>query len=481
MIKNSDYEARNKYRNTRTSFWDSVARKRDTWTGMGGYYHRRLQEIYRFIVPERMKVLEIGCAEGDLLAALKPARGIGVDFSHEMIVRAKERHPECEFLIDDAHDIEMNEKFDFIILSDLVNDLWDVQGVLKRMQQVASSQTRIIINTYSRLWELPLGIAKKVNLAAPVLPQNWLTVEDIENLLNLSGFEVVRHWEEMLWPVATPGLSTFGNRYLVKLWPFNLLTLCHIIVAKRQPWEGEMRTKPYVSVIVPARNEAGNIPAIMQRIPELGAGTEVIFVEGHSTDNTFEIIQKTIAAHPERRSMSLQQTGIGKGDAVRLGFSKAHGDILMILDADMTVPPEDLPRFYNAIISGIGEFANGVRLVYPMERDAMRFVNLVGNKFFSLAFSWLLGQPVKDTLCGTKALWRHDYERIAANRTYFGDFDPFGDFDLLFGAAKLNLKIRDIPIRYRDRKYGSTNIRRWKHGWLLVRMVLFALGRMKFV
>ncbi|MEI6315268.1 MAG: glycosyltransferase family 2 protein, partial [Syntrophus sp. (in: bacteria)] len=214
---------------------------------------------------------------------------------------------------------------------------------------------------------------------------------------------------------------------------------------------------------------------------EMGAGTEVIFVEGHSTDNTFEIIQKAIAAHPERRSMSLQQTGIGKGDAVRLGFSKAHGDILMILDADMTVPPEDLPRFYNAIISGIGEFANGVRLVYPMERDAMRFVNLVGNKFFSLAFSWLLGQPVKDTLCGTKALWRHDYERIAANRTYFGDFDPFGDFDLLFGAAKLNLKIRDIPIRYRDRKYGSTNIRRWKHGWLLLRMVIFALGRMKFV
>jgi glycosyltransferase involved in cell wall biosynthesis len=166
---------------------------------------------------------------------------------------------------------------------------------------------------------------------------------------------------------------------------------------------------------------------------------------------------------------------------VRLGFQHAQGDILMILDADLTVPPEDLPRFYNALYKGRAEFINGVRLVYPMEKEAMRFLNLLGNKFFSLVFSWLLGQPIKDTLCGTKALWKTDYERIAANRSYFGDFDPFGDFDLLFGAAKLNLKIIEVPIRYRERTYGTTNISRWKHGWLLLRMVFFALRRIKFV
>jgi hypothetical protein len=166
---------------------------------------------------------------------------------------------------------------------------------------------------------------------------------------------------------------------------------------------------------------------------------------------------------------------------VRLGFTKAAGDILMILDADLTVAPRDLPRFFEAIASGQGEFINGVRLVYPMEDEAMRFFNLVGNKFFSWAFSWLLGQPIKDTLCGTKVLWRTDYERIAANRSYFGDFDPFGDFDLLFGAAKLNLKIVEIPIRYAARRYGTTNIERWKHGWILLRMVLFAARRIKFV
>jgi glycosyltransferase involved in cell wall biosynthesis len=232
---------------------------------------------------------------------------------------------------------------------------------------------------------------------------------------------------------------------------------------------------------VPARNEAGNIDQIFQRTPEMGGGTELVFVEGHSQDNTYEAIEAAGAQYPERRWQLWRQTGAGKGDAVRLGFAKARGEILMILDADLTVPPEYLPRFLEVLLSDKGELVNGCRLVYPMQEQAMRYLNLVGNKFFSLAFTWLLGQPVKDTLCGTKVLYKTDYEWIADNREYFGDFDPFGDFDLLFGAAKLNLKIVDLPVRYRERTYGDTNIQRWKHGWLLIKMVLFAARRLKFV
>ncbi|HQI02368.1 MAG TPA: glycosyltransferase family 2 protein, partial [Deltaproteobacteria bacterium] len=230
-----------------------------------------------------------------------------------------------------------------------------------------------------------------------------------------------------------------------------------------------------------ARNEAGNIEEILQRVPEMGGGTEIVFVEGNSKDKTYEAIEKAIANHPERRCRLFRQTGVGKGDAVRLGFKEASGDILMILDADMTVPPEDLPRFYEAIRSGEGEFINGVRLVYPMEKQAMRYLNLAGNKFFSLAFSWLLGQPIKDTLCGTKVLSKEDYETLARNRSYFGDFDPFGDFDLLFGSAKMNMKIVEMPIRYAERKYGETNIDRWRHGWLLLKMTWYAMKKIKFI
>lgn len=469
------------YRRAREAHWDEIARKLDNWKGWGGYYHQRLARIYQFLVAPGQRVLELGCGQGDLLAALKPAVGMGVDFSIELVERARRRHPKLRFIHADTHELPLNEKFDVIILSDLVNDLWDVQRVLQQVTRLTTPRTRIILNTYSRLWEQPLALAERLGLAKPTLFQNWLTVEDLTGLLRLADFEVIRNWPEILFPLRAPLLAAFANRYLVRLWPFRLFALTNFLIAQPRPQRAPITEEPLVSVIVPARNEAGNIPAIFARTPEMGRGTELIFVEGHSSDDTYEAIQREIAAHPERRCQLFQQTGVGKGDAVRLGFAKASGEVLMILDADLTVPPEDLPRFYEALRAGKCEFVNGVRLVYPMEKQAMRFFNLVGNKFFSLAFSWLLGQPIKDTLCGTKVLWKADYERIAANRAYFGDFDPFGDFDLLFGAAKLNLKIVEVPIRYRERIYGATNIKRWQHGWLLLKMVLFAARRIKFV
>ncbi|HET9910253.1 MAG TPA: bifunctional class I SAM-dependent methyltransferase/glycosyltransferase family 2 protein, partial [Anaerolineales bacterium] len=444
--------------------------------GMGGWYHHRLQEIYRFHIGPNRKVLEIGCAEGNLLAALKPERGVGIDFSEEMICRAKEFHPELELFHADAHDLsEINETFDAIILSDLVNDLWDVQRVFEQVKRLCKPHTRILLNFYSRLWQFPLSLARRLNFASPNLYQNWLTREDVDGLLRLAGFETIRVTQEILWPLPLGGLA---NRFLVRLWPFYELALSNLVIARPAP---ERAAEPVVSVIVPARNESGNIKAIFERTPRMGRETELIFVEGHSRDDTYAAIEREIAAHPSTPSLLLRQTGIGKADAVRLGFSQARGEVLMILDADLTVPPEDLPRFTEALVSGKGEFINGVRLIYPMEKEAMRTLNFLGNKFFSMAFSWLLGQPIKDTLCGTKVLWKQDYEQIAANRSYFGDFDPFGDYDLIFGAAKLNRKIVDLPIRYRERTYGSTNISRWKHGMLLLRMVAFAARRLKFV
>ena len=473
-------EKRN-YQKTRIEHWDAVARSMDEWKWFSGYYHRRITEVFKFLVPPGQRIIEIGCAQGDLLASLKPSLGIGVDFSGEMITRARKRHPDLEFIQADAHSMDINQKFDFIILSDLVNDVHDVQSVFQQIMQLATPRSRIIINTYSGLWELPLSIVKKLRLSKPLLLQNWLTVEDISGLLTLAGFEVIRHWEEIIWPLPTPLLDKLMNRIIAKIWPFKYFALTNFIVARPSLNQYVTQKEPRVSVIVPVRNEAGNIPDIFKRVPEMGAGTELVFVEGHSSDNTYDAVKNTIPVFPHRRCKLFQQTGVGKGDAVRLGFASASGEILMILDGDLTVSPEDLPRFYDVLYSGKGEFVNGVRLVYPMEQEAMRFMNLVGNKFFSLAFSWLLGQPIKDTLCGTKVLWKEDYERIAQNRSYFGDFDPFGDFDLLFGAAKMNLKIIEMPIRYGERTYGSTNISRWSHGWLLLKMVMFATRRIKFI
>jgi hypothetical protein len=424
--------------------------------------------------------LEVGCGEGDLIAALQPGFGVGIDFSSTMIEDAKRRHDSVFFVQADAHSLPMDTTFDVIILSDLLNDVWEVQTVLEEVSRLSSPNTRILINSYNRLWEPLLAIADRLNLARPNLYQNWLTIEDLKNLLHLSEMEIIRTWPEILWPLNTPLLASFCNRFLCRFWPIHHLALTHILVARPIPRELDP-VEPTISVIVPTRNEAGNIPEIFKRMPDFSLPLEVIFVEGHSQDDTYAVIEAHIQQEQRWRSKLFRQQGEGKGDAVREGFLHAEGDILIILDADLTVPPEDLPRFIDALQSYKAEFANGVRLVYPMHEEAMRFVNLIGNKFFSLGFSWVLGQSIKDTLCGTKAMWRKDYEVIAENRSYFGDIDPFGDFDLLLGAAMSNLKIVDIPIRYRRRTYGSTNISRWRHGALLFKMLLTAARKIKFV
>jgi SAM-dependent methyltransferase len=465
------------YQRVRRAAWNDVAKHSPgSW---GGYYRRRLQQIYGLLIPGGARVLEIGCAHGDLLASLKPSYGLGVDFSPEMIQSARSRYPELDFQITDVCDLDLKgETFDFIILSDVVNDLWDVYAALTKVSSCCGPRTRIIINIFSHLWERPLAWAQWLGIATPTLPQNWLTTGDLGNLLRLSGYEPLRCWPEVVAPLPVPGAG-IANRVLAKIAPFRWFAMTNCLVAR--PAAEPSKRLPSVSVVVAARNESGHIDELMARIPEMGAGTEIIFVEGNSTDDTFEVIERVIAENPHRNCKLLKQSGKGKGDAVRAGFAAATGDVLMILDADISVPPEDLPRFYEVLVSGRGEFANGVRLVYPMQDQAMRFANLVGNKFFAWAFSWLLGQPIRDTLCGTKVMWKAAYERISANRSYFGEFDPFGDFDLLFGAAKLNLKIMEVPIRYRARRYGETNISRWRHGLVLLRMVMFAARRIKFV
>jgi SAM-dependent methyltransferase len=440
-------------------------------------YRALLAHHYNLLIPAEASVLEIGCGPGTLLGALRAKRKVGVDLSPAQIATARCHVPEAEFFTQAGELLELSETFDVIIVSDTLNLAADVQRLLERLHTVAHADTRLILNFQNTLWRPWLSLARGLGLKARQPQNSWLASSDVRNLLRLAGWTPVTRQSRILVPFAAFGIGSAINRWLAPLLQWFCLTIFFVARRSRTP----LAKPATVSVIIPARNEAGNIAAAVARTPEMGAGTELVFVEGHSRDDTWGAIQRVAAANPQRKIKILQQTGKGKGDAVRAGFAVATGDILMILDADLTMPPEELPKFHHVIASGGAEFANGVRLVYPMDEKAMQFLNLCANKAFGLIFTWLLGQPVKDTLCGTKVLTRAHYDRIAANREYFGDFDPFGDFDLLFGAAKLNLKIADVPIRYRERTYGTTNIQRWSHGWLLLRMVVFAARKLKFV
>jgi SAM-dependent methyltransferase len=460
--------------------FDRIASGRERWK-RNKYYHAELARFVSFLVSEGARVLEIGCGGGDLLAATQPREGVGLDLSPEMVAVAAKRHPGLRFAVGDAEALNVDGTFDYVILADVIGYLEDVQLAFENLQRVTSADSRVVVTYVNHLWQPLLSLAQKLGLMTRQRRQNWLAVADIVNLLFLCDFEVITSGYRQLLPVWIPGLSWLANRVVAKLPGIRKLCLVQYVVARPVSRRPPETTNYSVSVVIPCRNERGNIESAVERTPRLGSRTELIFVDGNSTDGTAAEIERVARQYRGRRNIRLlhQGEGIGKGDAVRKGFAAAEGDILMILDADLTVPPEDLPKFYDALASGKGEFINGTRLVYPMEQQAMRTLNLMGNKFFSLAFTWLLGQRFRDTLCGTKVLFKRDYEKIAANRKYFGDFDPFGDFDLIFGASKLNLKIVEVPVRYRERTYGTTNISRFRHGWLLLRMCMLAFYKLK--
>jgi SAM-dependent methyltransferase len=465
-------------KDTIREFFNQTASQRPRWKRRNSFYHRMLERYYSHIIPAQSRVLELGCGTGELLNAVQPSYGVGVDFSQVMIDQASALFPSLKFVCADAENLALNEKFDYIILSDLVGCVWDVHKVFEQLTKHSHEGTRIVISNYNYLWEPVLKMGEWINIKLKQPTQNWLSVADINNLLKLNGFETIRVERKLLFPKYVPIVNWLFNKILANLPFINQLDLLNIVIARPIPVE---QPELSVSIVVPARNERGNIENAILRTPDFGLWQEFIFVEGHSGDNTWEEILRVKEAYPNKRIKTIRQTGKGKGNAVREAFAIAEGDVLMILDADLTTPPEEMPKFYEALHQNKGEFINGCRLVYPMEKQAMRFLNLLGNKFFGLFFTYLLGQRLKDTLCGTKVLRRTHYNEIARNRSYFGDFDPFGDFDLLFGAARLNLKMTEIIVRYRDREYGSTQISRFRHGILLFQMCAFAARKIKFI
>ena len=458
------------------AFFDEFADEDARWRRRNSAYHGWLASLHRFQIPPGSRVLEIGCGAGDLIAALSPSTGVGVDVSPKMIGLAQTRHPSLRFECAAGEELALGETYDYIVLSDLLPYVHDLVALFERVAAHCHPSTRVVIHSYSRLWRPAIRLAELVRLKPRKPIRNWIAPEVIRNLLELADLEVVTETRRILLPKRVPFLNVPLNGVAGSIWPFTHLCLTYWVVARPRT---QGRPEPSVSVVCPCRNERGNVAELIRRLPQDGERDELVFVEGGSTDGTLEEIEEQISAHPELDMKVVVQTGRGKGDAVRAGFEAARNDVLAILDGDLSVRPEDVPKFIAASAAGRGDLVNGTRLVYDIEPGAMRFLNLLGNKIFRWLFQAITGQLVTDTLCGTKVLRKDDYGRIAAGRSYFGEFDPFGDFDLLLGAARLNMKIVDMPVRYQPRTYGTTNISRWRHGWLLLRMTAFAFWKFR--
>jgi len=461
--------------------FDSLAAERVKWINRNNYFYKNDYKYMKFLIGEGTKVLELGCGAGHLLNELNPSYGVGIDLSEKMIECATKTYPNLNFIQGDVEDYELissiDGTFDFIVLFDILGYLEDIEVLFDMLHSLCHSDTRVVIAYYSWRWEPILKLGEMLRLKMPSGNMNLISTDDTINFLNLADFEPVkREWKQLI-PRRMLGIGTVINNIFGSLPMIRRLSLRNYVVARsiKNIELKELST----TVLIPCRNEKGNIENAIKRLPQFCDDIEIIYVEGNSKDGTLEEIYRVIDKYAEKDIKVFVQDGKGKGDAVRKGFDNARGDVLMILDADLTVPPEDLPKFYKAIVSGKGEYINGTRLVYPMDDGAMRFLNFWANRTFSVLFTWLLNQRLTDTLCGTKVLTKKNYDRIVANRSYFGEFDPFGDFDLIFGASKLNLKIIEVPIRYAERGYGETQISRFRHGVLLLKMVIFAYRKLK--
>lgn len=450
--------------------FEVIAPNYDQWKKKAWYYHGQLKQLCSRFIPPHKRVLELGCGSGDILAALKPRVGVGIDISQKMVRQARKKYPGLKFYRQDLYRLRLKQKFDYVVLVDVLDHLPDIYVALRQIKKVCTPQAQVILTTINPVWEPVLDVAEKLRLKMPEGPHNWVPHADLRNLLELAGFKITTSGFSLLAPKYIPRISDYLNQKMVRWGFWQNLGAVQYFVCQKQP-RRKVR-KLACSVIIPAFNEAENISQCIRRVPNIGKVTEIIVVDDGSIDTTAQVVQK-ICSRDKRVSLIRLPKNLGKVWAVKAGFDAATGEVLIILDADMAVPPQELIWFYDLIATGQADFVNGTRMVYPMEHQAMRQLNLWGNKMFGTAFSWLLGQRVTDTLCGTKALLKNDYAKIKLGG------EPWGDFDLLFGAARLKLNLKEFPVHYKKRVAGESKMKLLRHGFRLMLMCFRGLYELK--
>jgi hypothetical protein len=458
--------------------YDRVSAGRADYIQKNPYYFRQVCQLLRTIIPAGKRVLQVGCLTPDYLDAVAPSRGLGIDVSPKLVGAAAERFPHLQFRVHENYEIGDEEIFDYVLVMD-INDQVDPIATLKALRPAMNERTRIIVHHYNHFWEPIIRAAERTGMKFPLPQQNWLSPGDIRNIFTHCDWEWLQIRRAVLAPKYVPLLSWLANSFLSRLpviQHFNMINLTIARPLKPRPASGDYS----VSIVIPCRNEVGNVTAAVERIPDMGRHTEIVFCDDKSTDGTADKIRYLQKAHAHRDIKLYEGPGICKAFNVWTGFDRAEGDILMILDADLTTMPEELSYFYDAIASGKAEFINGTRFVFPMQGAAMKPFNIIGNRVFSAIFSFLLGQPITDTLCGTKVLMRRDWPAIRALSGTWGTDDRWGDYDLLFGAAKLNLRILDLPVHYQERFSGETKMTgRLRNGLIMLRMCWAAFRKFK--
>jgi ubiquinone/menaquinone biosynthesis C-methylase UbiE len=454
------------------TYFRQIAPQWDYWRNRNRFYHYSMRDLIRGMVPPNADVLEFGSGSGDLLADLQTSRGVGLNLAQELTDQAGRKHPHLKFLTVDVDQTASPSQFspNIIVMTNMLDYVHDVWDQMESMAGLIKEDTLLVITTNNPLWSSILRAASKLKMRVPESPRNFITNQDICSVLRLHGFDIVEEGLAVPIPKNIPIISGIANALLPELPILRFSSSIQYVAARphipRQPLS--------CSVIIPCHNEAENIAECIRRVPNMGRSTEIVVVDDGSTDDTAQQVQDVMRTDPRVRLIVFDQNQ-GKANAVRAGFDAAKGDIVMILDADMAVMPEDLPKFVRPLQQGTADFVNGTRLVYPMEGQAMKMINYLGNKAFCYLASWVMRQRVSDSLCGTKALFKRDCVRMP-----IGGKERWGDFDFLFGAARLRLRVLEVPVHYQERRAGHSKMRVLRDGWLFLKACMYGWRMLRF-
>ncbi len=361
-----------------------------------------------------------------------------------------------------------NKKYKTIILTDLFEVSTDILELLSMVNKLLGKDGIIVICSINQKWNRILNLFERLNLKDGNQKRLFINSTIVLNIAKVTGLEFVTQRNKQIFPFRMLGLGSLINNILeILFFPFSFGIRIYSILNQQEKFNEEKKYSK--SIIIPAKNEEKNLKPLLNQIPELEEDHEIILAIGDSEDKTYEVAKEIKEARCWPFEVKvIKQTGKGKANAVWEAVEEASKEVIIILDADISVNPETIVQFNSVIDTGKASFVNGTRLIYGMESGAMRIVNNLGNRIFQYIVSIIIGQKITDSLCGTKVFFRKDFNKIKLWKELVQMKDPFGDFDMIFTAGYFGLKILEIPVRYQARVYGVTQIKRFRDGYKLI-------------
>lgn len=356
-------------------------------------------------------------------------------------------------------DFEADETYDYIIFYESLNYEGDLYSIFRKLKKIIHRDSKVFVIEINPFILFLLKILSRVGLLVPDFKRNMLHLSDLENLVNIFGFDIVDKGYRFAVPFKIFGLGDVINSILPRVSLLRNFCFGQYIVFRLHPLEAGKQNLS-CSVVVPCHNEEGNIADCIARIPNFGAWREIIVVDDGSTDRTKDMVKKIMRGRSDIRLISYEKN-CGKGYAVNIGWQEAKGDVFMMLDCDSTTPPEELALFHEAMEYG-AEFVNGTRVIYPREKNSIPFFNRLGVTFFAHLISWITQKRISDTFCGTKVFLKKYWNCFQIKEFLWGDWDLF------FTAARYRMKMLELPVHYKTRKHGVTKMRPVKHGIILL-------------